>query len=49
MKRIVFNLFQPATLVLIVSLWARAPASLLDNAWAITAISIGTLAVVQLV
>src|SRR3984893_12101176 len=47
MKRIVFTLFQPATLVLIVLLWASAPASLLDNPWVITAASIGTLAMVQ--
>src|SRR5258708_1783126 len=47
MKRIVFSLFQPATLVLIVLFWAGAPASLLDKAWAITAGSIATLAMVQ--
>jgi len=47
MKRIVFSLFQPATLALIVLLWASAPASLLDKAWAITAASIATLAMVQ--
>jgi sterol desaturase/sphingolipid hydroxylase (fatty acid hydroxylase superfamily) len=48
MKRSVFILFQPAALVLIVCAWAVAPASLLDNGWAITSISIGTMAVVQL-
>jgi sterol desaturase/sphingolipid hydroxylase (fatty acid hydroxylase superfamily) len=47
MKRIVFALFQPAALVLIVGFWAIAPASWLDKAWLITVISIGTLAVVQ--
>lgn len=46
-KRNVFLLFQPATLALIVLLWAGAPASLLDNAWVITVTSIGTLAMVQ--
>jgi sterol desaturase/sphingolipid hydroxylase (fatty acid hydroxylase superfamily) len=47
MKRIVFTLFQPATLALIVLFWASAPASLLDKAWLATAISIGTLVMVQ--
>jgi sterol desaturase/sphingolipid hydroxylase (fatty acid hydroxylase superfamily) len=47
MKRIVFSLFQPATLALIVLFWASAPASFLDKAWAITAASIATLAMVQ--
>src|SRR5882762_5636827 len=47
MKRIMFSLFQPATLVLIVLFWASAPTSLLDKAWAITAASIATLAMVQ--
>jgi len=46
-KKIVFTLFQPATLALIVLFWAFAPASLLDKAWIITAISIGTLVLVQ--
>jgi sterol desaturase/sphingolipid hydroxylase (fatty acid hydroxylase superfamily) len=47
MKRIVFILFQPVTLALIVWLWSIAPTSLLDQAWVITAASIGTLAMVQ--
>src|SRR5271154_468847 len=47
MKRIVFTLFQPATLALIVLFWANVPASLLGKAWVITAISLGTLAMVQ--
>jgi sterol desaturase/sphingolipid hydroxylase (fatty acid hydroxylase superfamily) len=47
-KRIVFTLFQPAALVLILLLWANAPEALLDSPWAITAISIATLGVVQL-
>jgi sterol desaturase/sphingolipid hydroxylase (fatty acid hydroxylase superfamily) len=47
MKRIVFRFIQPATLVLIVLFWANAPAALLDKAWAITAASIATIAMVQ--
>ena len=47
LKRNLFILFQPATLALIVLLWASAPASLLDNTWVITVTSIGTLAMVQ--
>jgi sterol desaturase/sphingolipid hydroxylase (fatty acid hydroxylase superfamily) len=47
MKRIVFTLFQPATLALIVLFWAFVPAAVLDQAWVITAISIGTLVMVQ--
>jgi sterol desaturase/sphingolipid hydroxylase (fatty acid hydroxylase superfamily) len=43
----VFTLFQPATIALIVSFWAFAPASLIDKAWLVTAISIGTLLTVQ--
>jgi sterol desaturase/sphingolipid hydroxylase (fatty acid hydroxylase superfamily) len=46
-KRIVFTLFQPATLSLIVLFWAFIPASMLDETWVITAISIGTLVMVQ--
>jgi sterol desaturase/sphingolipid hydroxylase (fatty acid hydroxylase superfamily) len=47
MKKLVFTLFQPIWLALIVLFWARVPASLLDKAWVITAISIGTYAMVQ--
>jgi sterol desaturase/sphingolipid hydroxylase (fatty acid hydroxylase superfamily) len=47
LKRTVFTLFQPVTVALIVWFWASAPASLLDQAWVITAASIGTMAVVQ--
>lgn len=47
MKRIVFVLFQPATLALIVLFWGSAPAALLNNAWVTTATSVGTLAIVQ--
>jgi sterol desaturase/sphingolipid hydroxylase (fatty acid hydroxylase superfamily) len=47
MKKIVFVLFQPATLALIILLWANAPASMLANPWVPTAASIGTLALIQ--
>jgi sterol desaturase/sphingolipid hydroxylase (fatty acid hydroxylase superfamily) len=47
MKRIVFTLLQPATLALIVAFWAFIPAGLLEKDWVITAISIGTLLMVQ--
>jgi len=47
MKRIVFSLFQPATLALILIFWASAPASSIGNAWTITVATIGTLAMVQ--
>jgi sterol desaturase/sphingolipid hydroxylase (fatty acid hydroxylase superfamily) len=47
MKRFVLSLIQPATLALILLLWAIAPVSLLNNPWAITATSIVTLAMVQ--
>jgi len=46
-KRIVFTLFQPATLLLIVLFWAFFPASMLDKSWVITVISISTLLMVQ--
>jgi sterol desaturase/sphingolipid hydroxylase (fatty acid hydroxylase superfamily) len=46
-KRLVFTLCQPVTLALIVLFWATVPPALLDKAWVITAISIGTLAIVQ--
>lgn len=47
MKRVVFTLFQPATVVLIVLFWAYAPASLLEKGWLVTAISVCTLVIVQ--
>jgi sterol desaturase/sphingolipid hydroxylase (fatty acid hydroxylase superfamily) len=47
MKRIIFILFQPATLVLIVVLWVAIPASWLKNPWLPTATSILTLLMVQ--
>jgi sterol desaturase/sphingolipid hydroxylase (fatty acid hydroxylase superfamily) len=46
-KKLVFSLFQPATLAVILLFWAIAPASLINNAWTITAASMGTLAMVQ--
>ncbi len=48
MKKIVFSLIQPATLAVIVLFWAEAPASLLEKAWLVTAISVATLAMVQM-
>ena len=47
MKKTVFSLFQPATLVLITALWAAIPASWLTNPWLPTLTSIVTLLVVQ--
>src|SRR5580658_122255 len=47
MKKLLFSLVQPATLAVILLFWAIAPASLINNAWTITAASIGTLAMVQ--
>jgi sterol desaturase/sphingolipid hydroxylase (fatty acid hydroxylase superfamily) len=46
--QLVLSLFQPAALALIVAFWAVAPPSLLGNPFAITAISFGTLAIVQI-
>lgn len=46
-KKIVFTLIQPAALALIVLFWANVPASLLGKTWVLTAVSIGTLAMVQ--
>jgi len=46
-KKIVFRLFQPATLAVILLFWAIAPASLIDNPWSTTLASIGTLMMVQ--
>jgi sterol desaturase/sphingolipid hydroxylase (fatty acid hydroxylase superfamily) len=47
MKRTVFTLIQPATLALILLFWAYAPASWVEKTWLVTAVSIGTLAMVQ--
>jgi len=47
MKKTVFTLLQPVTLGLIVLFWASAPASLGEKTWVVTAVSIGTLAMVQ--
>jgi sterol desaturase/sphingolipid hydroxylase (fatty acid hydroxylase superfamily) len=48
LKRIVFTLIEPATLALIVLVWAYGPAALLNKAWLVTAISIVTLVMVQM-
>ena len=47
MKKTIFTLIQPATLGLIVLFWAFAPASWVEKTWLVTAVSIGTLAMVQ--
>lgn len=48
MKRTLFSLLQPAMLALIVFFWASAPTSWIDNPFTVTAVSITTLAIVQL-
>lgn len=48
MKKLVFTVFQPALLGLIVLFWAYAPASLLGKTWLVTAVSMGTIITVQL-
>ena len=48
LKRRVFILFQPATVVLIVVLWAAIPGPWLKNPWLPTATSIVTLLMVQI-
>ncbi|MBS0376451.1 MAG: sterol desaturase family protein [Proteobacteria bacterium] len=47
MKRLVFRLLQPATVVLTVLAWAAMPATWLDHPWVPTATSILTLLYVQ--
>lgn len=47
MKRLVFILLQPATLVLIVALWTIIPTPWLENPWLPTAASVVTLLLVQ--
>ena len=47
MKRIVFSLFQPAMLALILIFWASAPASLISNPWTVLVASLVTIAMVQ--
>ncbi len=47
MKRTLFSLLQPAMLALILIFWASAPASWIDNPLTVTAVSITTLAIVQ--
>src|SRR5882762_700735 len=48
MKTKLFGLFPPAMLVLILLFWASAPASWIDNPLTVTAVSITTLAIVQM-
>ena len=48
MKRMLFGFVPPAMLVLIVVFWANAPASWIDNPLTVTAVSVATLALVQL-
>jgi sterol desaturase/sphingolipid hydroxylase (fatty acid hydroxylase superfamily) len=47
MKRTMFSLLQPAMLVLIMVFWSSAPASWIDNPFTVTAVSITTLLIVQ--
>ena len=47
MKKIVFTLFQPAFLGLLLLFWGFAPASLSGKTWVVTLISLGTLTTVQ--
>ncbi len=47
MKRTLFSLLQPAMLALILIFWASAPASWIDNPLTVTAVSITTSAIVQ--
>src|SRR5882757_8787600 len=47
MKRTMFSLLQPSMLVLIMVFWSSAPASWIDNPFTVTAVSITTLLIVQ--
>ena len=47
MKRIVFRLFQPAFVALIVLFWAVAPASWVNNTWTIFAAVTVTKIIIQ--
>jgi sterol desaturase/sphingolipid hydroxylase (fatty acid hydroxylase superfamily) len=47
MKKVVFTLFQPASVALIVWLWSLAPASLADNPWADVVAGLATVSVIQ--
>ena len=48
MKSTLFNLFPPAMIALILVFWASAPAAWIDNPITVTAVSIATLAIVQM-
>jgi sterol desaturase/sphingolipid hydroxylase (fatty acid hydroxylase superfamily) len=48
MKRKLFGLVPPTMLALILLFWASAPASWIDNPFTVTAVSIATLTIVQL-
>src|ERR1700733_9756611 len=48
MKPKLFGLFPPAMLVLVLVFWGNVPASWSDNPFTVTAVSIATLAIVQL-
>ena len=48
MKTKLFGLFPPAMLVLILVFWGNVPASWVDNPFTVTAVSIATLAIVQM-
>jgi sterol desaturase/sphingolipid hydroxylase (fatty acid hydroxylase superfamily) len=48
MKKIVFTLIQPAVVILIMAIWYAAPAAVVSNTWAGTAISIASLIFIQL-
>src|ERR1700732_1875966 len=47
MKRTMFSLLQPSMLLLIMVFWSSAPASWIDNPFTVTAVSITTLLIVQ--
>jgi sterol desaturase/sphingolipid hydroxylase (fatty acid hydroxylase superfamily) len=48
MKKTMLSLLQPAMLVLLVAFWSSVPASWVDNPFTVTAVSISTLLMVQL-
>ena len=48
MKKLVLNVIQPAMLAMVLLFWATAPASWVDNPLTVTAVSVTTLLLVQL-
>jgi sterol desaturase/sphingolipid hydroxylase (fatty acid hydroxylase superfamily) len=46
MKRIVFSLFQPVTIAMIVLFWALAPTSMAENPWTLVAVNFLVLGIV---